>query len=51
MSQLHEHSGHFVATDAGLADMINHHSCSQVFLFHGVNTFTAATRETVNEFS
>jgi hypothetical protein len=51
MSQLHEHSGCFVATAAGLADMITHHSCSQVFLFHGVNTVTVAMRDTINEFS
>jgi hypothetical protein len=41
----------FVATVAQLADLMTRHSCSQVFLFHGINTATVAMRDTVNEFS
>jgi hypothetical protein len=51
MSQLHEHSGCSVATAAGLADIITHHSCSQILLFHGVNTVTVAMTDTSSELS
>ena len=51
ISHLHEHSGCFVVTATGLADVITHHSCSRVFWFHGVSIVIVAMRDTVNKLS